>query len=100
MPVLRCRRVIFFSDGDESAFFGFARSIKAVKRIVGEGDSILLHVAARPSGTSLRNLEGLFRRYRINRRPLTALKDRIEPANRALQRPTALPRSARAGVRR
>jgi hypothetical protein len=46
MPTLDCKRVRFHSEGDEAAFFAFARSIKAVKRIEGAGDSILLHVGA------------------------------------------------------
>jgi hypothetical protein len=36
MKLLRCRRVVFFSPGDEASFFAFASGIKAVKRISGE----------------------------------------------------------------
>ncbi len=65
MPTLECKRVQFYSDGDETAFFTFARSIAAVKRVEGAGDSILLHVTSRPSQRSLRDLHALFARYRI-----------------------------------
>jgi hypothetical protein len=37
MAILECRRVVFFSDGDEAAFFSFARSIPAVRSIKGRG---------------------------------------------------------------
>ena len=66
MPTLRCERVRFYSEGDESSFFSFARSIPAVKRIEGAGDSILLRTTNRPSQRSLRDLHALFIRYRIS----------------------------------
>ena len=65
MPTITCKRVTFYSQVDESAFFHFARSIKAVRRIEGVGDGILLHVASRPSKASIQDLDALFRRYRI-----------------------------------
>jgi hypothetical protein len=58
--------VLFYSQADESAFFHFAQSIKAVTRIEGSGDSILLRVSSRPSRESLRALRALFQRYRIS----------------------------------
>ena len=66
MPILTCKRVLFYSQADEAAFFHFMSSIKAVKRVEGVGDAILLHVSSRPSQESLRDLRGLFRRYRIS----------------------------------
>lgn len=65
MPIVICKRVRFYSQADEAAFFHFANSIKAVRRIEGAADSILLHVSTRPSQESLRDLEALFQRYRI-----------------------------------
>jgi hypothetical protein len=77
MPTLKCKRVRFYSEGDESAFFAFARSITAVKRIEGARDSILLHIASRPSQRSLRDLNALFVRYRISgKQQLAQLADR------------------------
>jgi hypothetical protein len=67
MPTLDCKRVMFYSPADEAAFFRFAESIKGVRRIEGEGDSILLHIASRISQKSLRDLVALFERYRIPR---------------------------------
>jgi hypothetical protein len=66
--------VLFYSQADESAFFHFANSINAVKRVEGVGDSILLQVSSRPSQKSLRDLSALFQRYRIsNKAQLQAL---------------------------
>jgi hypothetical protein len=66
MPALTCKRVTFYSPADEAAFFHHAESIKAVRRIEGVGDAILLHVSAHPSQESLRDLITLFQRYRIS----------------------------------
>ena len=66
MPTLTCKRVLFYSQADESAFFHFANSIKAVKRVEGVSDFILLHVSSRPSQESVRDLSALFQRYRIS----------------------------------
>jgi hypothetical protein len=68
MPTVTCKRVRFYSQADEAAFFQFVRSIKAVKRIEGINDSIVLHISSRPSQASLRDLAALFRRYRIARK--------------------------------
>jgi len=65
MPILICKQVRFYSQGDESAFFSFARGIKGVRKIRGVSDEIHLHVSARISEASLRDLLGLFRRYKI-----------------------------------
>lgn len=65
MPTVTCKQVRFYSQADESAFFHFANSIKAVKRVEGVGDSILLQVSSRPSRESVCDLFALFRRYRI-----------------------------------
>jgi hypothetical protein len=65
MPILDCKRMMFYSPADEAAFFRFAESIKAVRRIEGVRDSIVLHVAFRVSHESLRDLVALFERYRI-----------------------------------
>ena len=65
MPTLNCKRVLFYSHADEAAFFHFAESIKAVQKVEGVRDSIVLHVSSRPSQQSLRDLIALFQRYRI-----------------------------------
>src|SRR5947208_1082459 len=65
MTTLRSRRVWFFSQNDETAFFEFAGRIRGIRKIEGVGDSILLHVSARLSDRSLQELISLFRRYNI-----------------------------------
>jgi len=64
MPTLDCKRVMFYSPADEAAFFRFAESIKAVRKVEGVRDSIILHIASRISQESLRDLIALFERYR------------------------------------
>jgi hypothetical protein len=78
MPTLDCKRVMFYSPADESAFFRFAESIKAVRRVEGVGDSIMLHVASRISQESLRDLIALFARYRIPR--MSQLEQFLSPS--------------------
>jgi hypothetical protein len=75
MPIIDCRRVCFYSQADEGAFFAFVRSIKAVQKIEGVGESILLHVTSKPSQQALQDLEALFTRYRIRgRQQLASLR--------------------------
>lgn len=65
MAVLKCKGVMFYSQGDERSFFEFAESIKGVRKVEGVGDEIRIHVLARLSDRSLRDLLALFRRYEI-----------------------------------
>ena len=65
MPILTCKRVLYYSHTDEAAFFFFIKSIKAVKHVEYVGDSVLLHVSSRISQQSLRDFISLFQRYRI-----------------------------------
>jgi hypothetical protein len=81
MPALDCKRVMFYSPADEAAFFRFAESIKAVRRIEGVRDSIVLHIATRISQESLRDLIALFERYRIPQ--MSQLAQFLSPSNRS-----------------
>jgi hypothetical protein len=65
MPILVCKKVIFYSQADESAFFHFVREIKSIKKFSGVGDEIHLDVSSRLSNESLRALLSLFYRYKI-----------------------------------
>ena len=65
MITILCKRVVFYSQNDESAFFDFLGRIEAVESIVGEGDAIILNVIDKPSDESLRDLIALFHRYQI-----------------------------------
>lgn len=71
MPKLVCKSVMFYSQGDERAFFESAKSIKGVRKIGGAGDEIHISVASRLSDASLRDILGLFRRYKIEMRQLS-----------------------------
>lgn len=79
MPVLTCRRVWFGALGDELAFHHWLGTIKAIRRIEGVGDAILLHVPRRLSNTALRELLAVFHRYRIEMSQLAQFES---PTNR------------------
>ena len=81
MPILTCSRVRFYSHADEAAFFFQADRIKAVRRVEGVSDSILLHVVSKPSQQSLRDLIALFERYRIS--GMSQLAAFLNDSNRA-----------------
>ena len=66
MPVLICRRVRFFSVGDELSFSSWLKRVKAIRRWEGKDDCILLHVTTRVSDKSLREFIALFLRYDID----------------------------------
>jgi hypothetical protein len=62
--------VTFYSEADELSFWDFARRIKGVRKIDGVSDEIHIHVLARLSDASLRDILGLFQRYKIEMRQL------------------------------
>ena len=66
MPKLCCKRVLFYSYADEWAFFQFALHIPTVKKLAGEDDLMFIHVGTKPSEEDLRDLIGLFERYRLS----------------------------------
>ena len=70
MPTLRCHKTTFYSQLDEQMFFDALRKISAVKKIDGVGWDLLLKVQSRPSDKALRELLGLFFRYRVDMRQL------------------------------
>jgi hypothetical protein len=74
MPNLRCHRVIIYSPADETGFFAALRSIEGIRRMTGKGENIILTVSSRLSESSLRDLIGVFHRYKINMRQLAAFK--------------------------
>lgn len=79
MPVLTCKRVIYFSDEDEKAFFNWLNSIKVVRRWHGAGESLFLQVPRRVSALGYRELDAFFRRYRIDRKQLGQLSSKSPP---------------------
>ncbi len=80
MPILECRRVVFFSRLDEAAFFGQLEANRAVRKIEAVGDTIRLHVARALSEPALRDLLATFHRYKIRMDQLAQLaSDRNRP---------------------
>ena len=69
--VLECKRVKFFGPCDKDAFFEWIERIKFITRCEGERDSILLYSRSkRINNEDLRNLYGLFRRYKVDTKQL------------------------------
>jgi|LakMenE01Jun11ns_1017448.scaffolds.fasta_scaffold9710017_1 hypothetical protein len=70
MPTLTCRKTTFYSPLDEAMFFGALRKIASVRKVEGRGEDLVLTVASRLSDKSLRELLGLFLRYKVEMRQL------------------------------
>jgi hypothetical protein len=79
MPILTCRRVYYFSQGDELSFFTWLDKIKVIRRWEGVDDRVLLHVPSRISDKGLRELLALFRRYHVDMGQLAQFQT---PSNR------------------
>lgn len=76
MSEIRCKKVLFYSRGDEDVFFTWAKSIPAVKDIFGESDEIILSIkSAGIDDESLRELIALLYRYKIPLHQLAKLKN-------------------------
>jgi len=75
MPQLKCVRTSFYSRADEVGFFAALSSIKAIKSIKGINDTLFLSVSTRLSENSLRDLLGVFYRYRIDMAQLSQFKN-------------------------
>ncbi len=66
MPIIVCKRVRFWSQFDEEAFFAWAARIPGVSACRGVGDEIQLVIPRRRiSQQALRELVGLFMRFDI-----------------------------------
>jgi len=79
MTEIRCKRVRFYSRGDEEIFFGWAQKIPAVKKVFGELDEIVLSInSSIIDDTSLRELIALLYRYNL---PLQQLAIFENPEN-------------------
>jgi hypothetical protein len=80
MPILACKGVRYFSQGDETAFFDWIRRISCVTRFDGAGDTLYLHVrGSRIADRDLRELLALLYRYRM---PMKQLAQFESPRNR------------------
>ncbi len=79
MPTLVCRKVWFYSQTDETAFFEWLGRIKCISKVKGVADEIHLHVPRRRiSDLSLRELIAIFERYDINVKQLAQF---VNPEN-------------------
>jgi len=70
MPILRCRDVLFNSQLDETMFFTSLKSISSIKKIEGRGRDLFLSLPSRIPNRALRELLGVFHRYKKNMRQL------------------------------
>jgi hypothetical protein len=64
----------YFSPGDEAAFFSWLMSIGCVENVTGELRDLHIKLKRRPTAAQLRELVALFFRYRMNMKPLAALR--------------------------
>jgi hypothetical protein len=72
---------IYYSHGDEAAFFGWLQSIPGVIKVEGRGRRLLVTLRSkRISDSALRELIGLHMRYRL---PMRSLAQFRTPRNRA-----------------
>jgi len=66
MTEIRCKKVTFYSKGDEDTFFGWAHNVPAVKEVFGEVDDIVLSIGpASIEDSSLSELIALLYRYNL-----------------------------------
>lgn len=70
MPILKCHKTTFYSQLDEEMFFTGLKKISSVKQVEGRGRDLSFTVSSRPSNKTLRELLGLFSRYKIDMRQL------------------------------
>ena len=70
MPLLICKRVIYYSQNDELVFFDWLKRIKCIKEIKGIRDELHLHATRWISDTGLRDLLAIFERYKIDMKQL------------------------------
>jgi hypothetical protein len=64
----------YFSAGDESAFFAWLSSIPCVADITGQSRDLHIRLRRMPSNADLRELVALLYRYKMDMRPLAAMK--------------------------
>lgn len=76
MTEIRCKKVTFYSKGDEDAFFSWAQKIPAVKEVFGEIDEIVLSIgSASIEDSSLRELIAFLYRYNLPLHQLAIFKN-------------------------
>lgn len=72
---ISAKRIEFYSDHDEAAFFEWLQKIPCVSAAEGSGDAIVIQVLDDPSEEAgLRELLALFKRYEIDVKQVLALR--------------------------
>jgi hypothetical protein len=72
MVTLVAREVLYYSPGDEEAFFAWLNGIGCVTEVRGVGRELQIRLRP-PTDTELRELIALFSRYSIEQRQLAQL---------------------------
>ncbi len=67
---LICKKVKFYFEKDEESFFEWIKKIKSIDHISAAGDELYLYIKKEISDDSLRDLIGLFCRYKIDMKQL------------------------------
>ena len=75
MIILAATSLIYFSNGDENAFFSWLKAIPAIERFEGAGRDLNISVRELISDDDLRNIIALFKRYNIDMRQLAVFKN-------------------------
>jgi hypothetical protein len=68
------RGPVYFSPGDEKAFFDWLLSIPCVETVDGEGYDVHIRLKRPPGNSDLRELIAVLFRYRMNMQPLAAFR--------------------------
>jgi len=71
---------IFYSQGDEKAFFDWLQSLSCVERVDGQLDELHIAFVKQPNNSELRELIALLHRYRLDMKPLAAFKNKRNAA--------------------
>jgi hypothetical protein len=74
MPQLIVKGPIYFSAGDEQAFFDWLQSISCVRSVGGHLRDIHITLKRAPNDNQLRELIALFYRYRMNMKGLAVFR--------------------------
>jgi hypothetical protein len=64
----------YYSNGDESSFFGWLEGLRCVSHVKGAPDGLHVSLKRLPSDKDLRELIGLLYRYGLDMTPLAALQ--------------------------
>jgi len=80
MPILKCQKTAFYSELDEELFFIGLKKVSSVKNVEGRGWDLFFSVSARPSNKALRELLGLFFRYKVDMRQLAQFRTKKNQA--------------------